>query len=137
MIRLRLSSGPSTLVADATEIASITASNGPVVVSTSTFLVDQSTLDQIVGAFDISDAAAVITANLDLLNDPNIDAITISDSGQVGASVQQLATDATTIGELRRLSSPCCSRSRIAREILRRLVDAGRRYGRDRLDHRV
>ena len=97
--------GLSTLVADATEIASITASNGPVVVSTSTFLVDQPTLDQIVGGFDISDTAAAITANLDQLNDANIDSITISDNGQVGASVQQLASDATAIGELKNASS--------------------------------
>ena len=81
-------------------ITSITASNGPVVVSTATFLADQSTLDKIVGGFAISDTAAAITANLDQLSDPNIDAITISDNGQVGASVQQLTSDATAIGKL-------------------------------------
>ena len=64
-------------------IASITASNGPVAVSTATFLADQSTLDKIVGGFDISDTAADISANLDQLDDSNIDVITISDNGQV------------------------------------------------------
>jgi len=92
--------GLSTLVADATEIASITASNGPVVVSTATFLADQLALDKIAGGFAISDAAAAITANLNQLNDPNIGAITISDGGQVAPSVQQLTTDATAIGKL-------------------------------------
>ena len=90
----------STLVADTDEIASIAASNGPVVVSTSTFLADQSTLDKIVGGFALSGAAAAITANLDQLNDPNVVAITISDNGQVGPSVQQLTSDATAIGKL-------------------------------------
>ena len=52
--------------------------NGPVVVSVATFLADRSSLDQTPGGFDISDTAANITANLDQLNDPNIDVITIS-----------------------------------------------------------
>ncbi len=95
-----IEAGLSTLVADTDEIASIAASNGPVVVSTSTFLADQSTLDKIVGGFAISGAAAAITANLDQLNDPNVVAITISDNGQVGPSVQQLTSDATAIGKL-------------------------------------
>ena len=82
-------------------ITSIDASNGPVEVSAATFLADQPTLDEIVGGFDIVDVAAAITANLDQLNDPNIDAITISDNVQVGPSVQQLTTDATAIGKLR------------------------------------
>ncbi len=81
-------------------ITSITASNGPVVVSASTFLADQSTLDKIVDGFVISDTAVNLSANLGQLNDPNIDAITISDNGQIGASVQQLTTDATAIGKL-------------------------------------
>ena len=100
-----IEAGLSTLVADMGEIASITATSGTVAVSTSTFLADQSTLDQIVGGFAISDAAAAITANLDQFNDANIDAITISDNGQVGASVQQLMTDATAIGELKNANS--------------------------------
>ena len=65
-----------------------------------TFLADQSTLDKTPGGFDISDTAANITANLDQLNDPNIDAIVVSDDGQVGASVQQLTSDAAAIGKL-------------------------------------
>ena len=93
--------GLSTLVADAGEIASITASNGPVVVSAATFPADQPALDKIVGGFAISDTAADIMANLDQLDDPNISAITISDNGQISASVAQLTADATAIGDLR------------------------------------
>ena len=91
----------STLVQDAGEIASITASSGPIVVSAATFLADQPALDKIVGGFAISDTAADIMANLDQLDDPNISAITISDNGQISASVAQLTTDATAIGDLR------------------------------------
>ena len=73
-----------------------------------TFLADQSTLDNTSGGFDISDTAANITANLDQLNDPNIDAIIVSDNGQVGASVQQLTTDAAAIGKLfNQNGAPC------------------------------
>ena len=109
-----IQAGLSTLVADAGEIASITASNGPIVVSAATFLADQSALDKIVGGFAISDTAANIMANLDQLNDPNISAITISDNGQISASVAQLTTDATAIGKLQNANaSPCCSQSMI------------------------
>ncbi len=93
--------GLSTLVADTGEIASITVSNGPIVVSAATFLADRSALDKIVGGFAISDAADVIVANLDQLNDPNISPITISDNGQISALVAQFTTDATAIGDLR------------------------------------
>ena len=41
-----IEAGLSTLVAEATEIGSIAASNGPVVVSTATFLADRPTLDK-------------------------------------------------------------------------------------------
>ena len=40
------------------------------------------------------------SANLDQLDDPNISAITISDNGQISASVAQLTADATAIGDL-------------------------------------
>ena len=73
---------------------------GTDVVSVATFLTDQPNLDQTQGGFDIADTAADITANLDQLNDPNIDAIIVSDNGQVGASVQQLTSDAAAIGKL-------------------------------------
>ena len=83
-------------------------STGTDVVSVATFLADQSTLDNTSGGFDISDTAANITANLDQLNDPNIDAIIVSDNGQVGASVQQLTTDAAAIGKLfNQNGAPC------------------------------
>ena len=53
------------------------------------------------GGFDVSDTAANVMADLDQLNDPNISAITISDNGQISASVAQLTADATAIGDLR------------------------------------
>ena len=51
--------------------------------------------------FDVSDTAANVVAHLDQLDDPNISTITISDNGQISASVAQLTTDATAIGNLR------------------------------------
>ena len=95
-----IQAGLSTLVAESDEIASITASNGPIVVSAATFLADRSTLDKIVGGFDVSDTAANLAADLNQLNDPNISAITISDNGEISASVAQLTADATAIGDL-------------------------------------
>ena len=80
-----IQAGLSTLVAKSSKIASITASNGPVVVSAATFLADRSALDKIVGGFAISDTADDIVASLNQLNDPNISAITISDNGQISA----------------------------------------------------
>ena len=94
-----------TSVSDANTSVTVLSGGGPSVVSVATFLANQSTLDQTVGGFDIKDTAAGITANLDQLNDPNIDVITISDNGQVGASVQQLTTDATAIGKLQNANS--------------------------------
>ena len=95
-----IETGLATLVTAASEIASITASNGPAAVSTSTFLADRSALDEVSGGFDIVDVAAAITANLDQLSDPDIVAITISDNGEVGSSVQQLTNDLMAISEL-------------------------------------
>ena len=80
-------------------------SSGSVVVSVSTFLANQSSLDQTPGGFDILDTAAAITANLDQLDDPNINVITILDNDQVDATVQQLTTDATAIGKLQNPNS--------------------------------
>ena len=96
-----IQAGLSTLVQDTGEIASITASDDPIDFSAATFLTDQSALDKIAGGFDVSDTAANVMADLDQLNDPNISAITISDNGQISASVAQLTTDATAIGDLR------------------------------------
>ena len=92
--------GLSTLVAHPGEIVSITASNGPIVVSAATFQADQSALDKIVGGFAVSDSAATVMADLDQLEDPNISAIAISDSGQITVSVAQFTVDATAIGRL-------------------------------------
>jgi hypothetical protein len=94
----------STLVAKtgAGEIASITASDGPISpVSAATFLADQSTLGKIVGGFAISDTATNVVTDLDQLDDPNISAITISDNGEISASVAQLTADAMAIGDLK------------------------------------
>ena len=95
-----IQAGLSTLVQDAGEIASITASDGPIVVSAATFLADRAALDKLVGGFDVSDTAANVVADLDHLDDPNISTITISDNGQISASVAQLTADATAIGDL-------------------------------------
>ncbi|HKI20195.1 MAG TPA: hypothetical protein VKA15_20060, partial [Isosphaeraceae bacterium] len=92
--------GLSTLVKDAGKIASITATDDPIGFSEATFLADQSALDKIVGGFDVSGTAANLVVDLDQLDDPNISAITISDNGQISASVAQLTTDATAIGKL-------------------------------------
>ncbi len=62
-----IEAGLTMLVADTGEIASITASDAPVVVSVATFLADQPTLDKIVGGFAISDTAADVAQNLDAL----------------------------------------------------------------------
>ncbi|HME83408.1 MAG TPA: DUF3383 family protein, partial [Roseiarcus sp.] len=79
----------------------VTVTNGePVDVSVQLFLADQATLDGTPGGFDILDTAGNITAGLNLLNDPHIDAIVISDNGNVVSSVQQLTTDATAISKL-------------------------------------
>ena len=69
--------GLSTLVQDTGEISSITTSYGPIVVSAAAFSTDQSTLDKIVGGFDVSDSAANLVADLSALNaDSNVDGIT-------------------------------------------------------------
>ena len=95
-----IEAGLAALVTQAGMIASITASGGPIVVSAATFVDDQPALDKIVGGFAVSDIAANIMANLGQLDDPNISAITISDNGQISASVAQLTADATAIGKL-------------------------------------
>ena len=78
----------------------VTVTNGKPVYSMSYFLANQGTLDQIPGAFNILDSAANITANLDKLHNSHLHAIAISDNGNVGASIQQLTTNATAIGKL-------------------------------------
>jgi hypothetical protein len=64
------------------------------------YLAYPSLYDLISGGFAISDTAANISANLDALNDANINTITISDNGVVGATVAQLSSDSTAIGKL-------------------------------------
>ena len=64
------------------------------------YLANPSFYDQIPGGFTISDTAANITANIDQLNDPHINSITISDNGAIGVDVAQLTSDATAISKL-------------------------------------
>jgi hypothetical protein len=69
--------GLSTLVANTCDICSITTSYGPIFVSAATYLADQSTLDKIVGGFDVSDSAPNLVADLSILNaDSGVAAIT-------------------------------------------------------------
>jgi len=90
----------------------VKVTKGEPVYSVSRFLADQPALDKIVGGFDILDTGANITASLDPLDDPHIDAIAISDNGEVGASVQQLTTDKTAIGKLQNANlSPPAARN--------------------------
>jgi hypothetical protein len=73
--------GLSTLVADTGEIASITA-KGRVSVSASTFLADRSTLNKIIGGFEISGTAADVAKNLNALSkDTNVTSITLTNRG--------------------------------------------------------
>jgi hypothetical protein len=88
--------GLSTLVQDTGEIGSITTSYGPIVVSAATFLADQSTLDKIVGGFDVADSAANLVADLSTLNaDSNVDAIT----ADIGAATLSGAVNAPNFSE--------------------------------------
>ncbi len=74
--------GLATLVANTSNIASITATGGTVTVSVATVLADQPTLDKIVGGFAIADLAATVAANLDALNaDAQLKSITLTDGG--------------------------------------------------------
>ena len=129
--------GLSTLVQDTGEIGSITASDGPIVVSAATFLADRSTLDKIVGGFDVSDTEATLAIDLNQLDDPNISTITISDNVQMTAFVAQLTTDATAIGKLKNANaSPVLlAIYDTAGAVQTGLSTLVARYGRDRLDH--
>jgi autotransporter-associated beta strand protein len=89
-----------TLESEAGQIASITSTSGVVTVSTAAFDADKSVLDKVNGGFAISDTAADITGDLDNLGDPNLQTISISDNGAIGASMLQLTNDATQIGKL-------------------------------------
>ena len=76
---------------------------GPVAVSTSTFLADQSTLDLIPGGFEISDTGADVAQNLDALSaDPNVDSITLTDPNPPTLTItaSQLTDDAPALGAI-------------------------------------
>ncbi len=71
--------GLATLETNVANIASITATVGPLVVSASTFAADQAALDKFAGGFDVSDTAAHVAANLSRLNaDSHADAIIVT-----------------------------------------------------------
>ena len=98
-----IEAGLSTLVAEAGEIASITASDGPVAVSTATFLADQPTLDKIVGGFVISDTAADVGANLNALNgDNHVTSIALTNGGTptLTVSIQEALDDTRALSEI-------------------------------------
>ena len=76
---------------------------GPVVVSTSTFLAAQSTLDLIPGGFEISDTGADVAQNLDALSaDPNVDSIALTDPNPPTLTItaSQLADNAPALGKI-------------------------------------
>ena len=95
--------GLSTLAADTGEIASITASNGPVVVSAATFLADQPALDKIVGGFAIADTAFDVAQDLNALNaDTNITSIALTDGGTptLSLSIGEALNDTLALSEI-------------------------------------
>jgi hypothetical protein len=96
-----IEAGLSTLVADATEIGSIAASNGPVVVSTASFLADQPALDKIAGGFAVFDSAAIVAANLDALNgDTHLTSIALTGGGALTISIEEALNDTRALGEI-------------------------------------
>ncbi|RBP11158.1 hypothetical protein DFR50_11744, partial [Roseiarcus fermentans] len=82
------------------DIASITATGGPLVVSGATVSTNKAVLDKIDGGFAVKDTAANISANLAALVDPAVTTITVSDSAAVKATVAQTTSDATAIAKL-------------------------------------
>ena len=74
----------------------VTVTNGQPVYSVSYFLAHPG-LDK---SFNILDSAANITASLHQLHDLHLNAIVISDNGNVGVSIAQLSAQATAIGKL-------------------------------------
>ena len=72
----------------------------PVTATIAEYLAAKSFYDQTRGGFAISDTAANITDGLNLLLDPKINTITISNNGAISASVAQLTADARAIGKL-------------------------------------
>ncbi len=71
-----ITAGLSTLEAEASHIASITVSGGPVTVSAATYVADKAALDKIVGGFAISGSLPNIVSDLGKFDaDPNIASI--------------------------------------------------------------
>jgi hypothetical protein len=99
-----IEAGLSTLVAETSNIASITVSgSSSVAVSVATFLADQSTLDKIVGGFDISDSAADVANSLNALNaDLNVSSIVLTDEGvpTLSVSLAEAENDTRALDEI-------------------------------------
>jgi len=98
-----IKTGLATLVADASEIASITPFAGSVAVSTATFLADRSALDKIVGGFAISDSAADVAAQFNTLNgDVEVTSIALTNGGTpaLTLSVAQALNDTRALAEI-------------------------------------
>ena len=114
----------------------VKVTNGQPVHSVSYFLAHQGTLDK---SFNILDSAANITASLHQLHDSHLNAIVISDNGNVGVSIAQLSAQATAIGKLQNanLSPVLLAITDTTADILAGLSTLVARCGRDRLDHRV
>jgi hypothetical protein len=90
--------GLPTLVADASHITSITATGGPVTVSTATFLADASTLDKIAGGFGIADSGANVVAQLTKINaDAHVGSLAITSGGAALSAVSSIAAPAFSI----------------------------------------
>jgi hypothetical protein len=88
------------LAADA-HINSITAADGPIVISTATFTSDQAALDKVVGGFGISDTVADITAALPSLaaDIGSINSITATD-GPIVVSTATFAGDQAALDKV-------------------------------------
>ena len=89
------------LVADASQITSITATGGTVTVGTAAFVADAAALNKIVGGFAISDTAANISANLAALtaDASQITSITAT-GGTVTVGTAAFAADAAALNKI-------------------------------------
>ena len=82
---------------------SLTGETSPISVALAQFSADQGVLDRIVGGFDISDAAANVAKSLNALNDdPDIDAIALTDAGTstLTLTVAEALDDTKALGKI-------------------------------------
>ena len=81
----------------------LTGETSPISVALAQFSADQGVLDRIVGGFDISDAAANVAKSLNALNDdPDIDAIALTDAGTstLTLTVAEALDDTKALGKI-------------------------------------